>query len=125
MKLKEECFICFEEDGILFSPGCLCKTMKVHESCLIQLRTIKNSCSVCKEPFNINPRRHYFHICFECGEVEFLHKIVPFVLLIIMYTLLLITSFKDNQYFFNLICIWVVICISSFFLICDCHIPLL
>ena len=139
MKSKEECFICFEEDGILLSPGCLCKNMKVHEPCLEKLRTInrQNVCAVCKHSFRMNPlynhrpsqhlpHHNYFQIRFECGEVELLHKIVPFIFLLTMYTILLMVSFKDNQYYLYFMFTWAVICILySSCIMCDCRIPMM
>lgn len=134
MKSKEECFICFEEEGILLSPGCLCKNMKVHELCLTKLRTTnrQNVCAVCKRSFRIvdptynqrlsQPR--YFQI--RCGEVELLHKIVPLIFLFTMYTILLMVSFKDNHYYLYFMYAWVLISILYFScMVCDCHIPLL
>lgn len=137
MKSKEECFICFEEDGILLSPGCLCKNMKVHERCLTKLHITnkQNVCAVCKHSFRIidamynqRPSRppNYFQIRFECGYVEFLHKIVPFIFLFTMYTLLFMGSFKDNHYLLYLMCTWVVICILyTSCIVCDCRIPMM
>lgn len=130
IKLKEECFICFGEDDVLLNPGCLCKSMKVHESCLTELCTTNRQtvCAVCKNPFNIvsmSNRRHLTRFQHR-EEVEYLHKIVPFIFLVTMYTLLLMVSFKNNQYFIYLVCIWAVICISyCSCIICDCRLPLM
>ena len=136
MKSKEECFICFEEDDILLNPGCLCKNMKVHQTCLTKLCTNnrQNVCAVCKHSFHIFPlnnpqlRTNHFEIHFQCEEVEVLHKIVPLIFLVTMYTLLFMVSFKDNHYFLYLLCTWAIIvtCILySHCIVCNCRIPMM